>query len=56
MINRGELLVEDLAEAIDICIDNKDKREIVAIEEQNRAKDFSNEAFYKNFVKLLEEI
>ena len=56
LINRGKLLIEDLAEAIDICIDNKDKREIVAIEEQNRAKDFSNEAFYKNFVKLLEEI
>lgn len=56
LINKGEDLVENLAKAIDKCIDNKDKREIVVAEEQNRAKDFSNEAFYKNFVKLLEEI
>ena len=56
LINKGEDLVENLAKAIDKCIENKENRKIVVVEEQNRAKDFSNQIFYENFVKVLEEI
>lgn len=56
LINKEDTIVEELTTSINYLLENPEIREKMKIEGKERARSFSNQKFYDNFVKILNRL
>lgn len=55
LVNKDERLVDELTSSIDYLLENSDIRRKISMEGKERAREFSNENYYEDFINILYE-
>ena len=56
ILEKDEFLIENMAKSLDLLITDKNKRTNMGIKGKELAEKFSAQNFYKNFVKIIDEL